>query len=32
LYFSNDEDLKLKSITNIVLYIILYMHKNRYKF
>jgi hypothetical protein len=32
LYFSNDEDLKLNSITNIVLDVIFYMNKNRYKF
>jgi hypothetical protein len=32
LCFSNDEDLKLNSKTNIVLYVIFYMNKNWYKF
>jgi hypothetical protein len=32
LYFSKDEDLKLNSIVNIVLHVIFYMNKNRYKF
>jgi hypothetical protein len=31
LYFSNDEDLKLSSITNIPLLVIFYMNKNRNK-
>jgi hypothetical protein len=32
LYFPNGEDLKLNSITNIVLCAIFYMNKNIYKF
>jgi hypothetical protein len=32
LYFSNNEDLKLNSITNIVLHVIFYMNKYIYKF
>jgi hypothetical protein len=32
LYFTKDEDLKLNSITNIVLHVIFYVNKNKYKF